>query len=92
MSHYRPLPQEMIKYARDDTHYLLYIYDRMRNELIRRSSFSVDNNLLVSVMNRSRDIAMKVYQKPILNEDDHLKLCYKFKRTLNHRQASIYKL
>lgn len=24
----RPLPEEMIKYAREDTHYLLYIYDR----------------------------------------------------------------
>lgn len=78
----------MINYARDDTHYLLYIYDRMRNELIRRST-STNDNLLTSVMNRSRDIAMKIYHKPTLNEGDHLKLCHKFKRTLNLRQASI---
>uniref|UniRef100_A0A804UM03 3'-5' exonuclease domain-containing protein n=4 Tax=Zea mays TaxID=4577 RepID=A0A804UM03_MAIZE len=29
----RPLPDEMIKYAREDTHYLLYIYDLMRQAL-----------------------------------------------------------
>ena len=34
----RPLPTQMERYAREDTHYLLYIYQRMRNELIRRST------------------------------------------------------
>ena len=29
----RPLPEEMQKYAREDTHYLLYIYDRIRIDL-----------------------------------------------------------
>jgi len=33
----RPLPAEMMLYARQDTHYLLYIYDRMRTELIEKS-------------------------------------------------------
>jgi len=26
----RPLPEEMLKYAREDTHYLLHIYDKLR--------------------------------------------------------------
>ena len=26
----RPLPEDMLKYARMDTHYLLYIYDRLK--------------------------------------------------------------
>ena len=30
----RPLPDEMQKYAREDTHYLLYIYDRIRIDLL----------------------------------------------------------
>ena len=34
----RPLSPQMERYAREDTHYLLYIYHRMRNELIRRST------------------------------------------------------
>src|SRR5690606_21054956 len=32
----RPLPSEMVKYARQDTHYLLYIYDRIRTELFKK--------------------------------------------------------
>jgi exosome complex exonuclease RRP6 len=30
----RPIPDEMLRYAREDTHYLLYIYDMMVNELL----------------------------------------------------------
>jgi len=33
----RPLPAEMLFYARQDTHYLLYVYDRLKNELIETS-------------------------------------------------------
>ena len=32
----RPLTEEMMKYAREDTHYLLYIYDCLRKELVER--------------------------------------------------------
>jgi len=27
---FRPLPEEYLRYAREDTHYLLYIYDCLR--------------------------------------------------------------
>ncbi|KAF4621790.1 hypothetical protein D9613_012206 [Agrocybe pediades] len=33
----RPLPEDMLKYARSDTHFLLYIYDNLRNALLDRS-------------------------------------------------------
>ncbi|KAL0939670.1 exosome complex exonuclease [Colletotrichum truncatum] len=33
----RPLPTEMLYYARSDTHYLLYVYDKIRNELVMKS-------------------------------------------------------
>ncbi|KAF8959127.1 hypothetical protein BDZ97DRAFT_1906257 [Flammula alnicola] len=33
----RPLPEDMLKYARCDTHFLLYIYDNLRNALLDRS-------------------------------------------------------
>ncbi|CAB4289058.1 unnamed protein product [Prunus armeniaca] len=29
----RPLPEEMVRYAREDTHYLLHMYDLMRSML-----------------------------------------------------------
>lgn len=34
----RPIPQEMLFYARSDTHFLLYIYDNLRNSLLARAS------------------------------------------------------
>ena len=43
----RPLSEEMLRYAREDTHYLLYIYDRLRAELLRQSG------MLESVVERS---------------------------------------
>ena len=34
----RPLGSEMMKYAREDTHYLLYIYDCIRKDLIEQGA------------------------------------------------------
>ncbi|CEL62627.1 exosome complex exonuclease RRP6 [Rhizoctonia solani AG-1 IB] len=34
----RPLPEEMLHYARADTHYLLHIYDHLRNALLEYSA------------------------------------------------------
>ncbi len=34
---YRPLPEEMLQYARSDTHFLLFIYDNLRNALLDRA-------------------------------------------------------
>lgn len=34
----RPLPKEMLDYARSDTHFLLNIYDKLRNALLEMAS------------------------------------------------------
>lgn len=34
----RPLPADYLKYAREDTHYLLHIYDRIRQDLLERGT------------------------------------------------------
>jgi len=54
----RPLPKEMTHYAREDTHSLLFIYDKLRNELIERGNAHA--NLLRSVWMRSRDLPESV--------------------------------
>lgn len=36
----RPLPDEMLEYARSDTHFLLFIYDNLRNALVDRGTTS----------------------------------------------------
>ncbi|UYV82342.1 CDC5L [Cordylochernes scorpioides] len=53
----RPLSVEMLTYARMDTHYLLYIYDLMKNELLDRESKT--KNVLITVFNRSKEICLK---------------------------------
>lgn len=83
----RPLPQEMIKYAREDTHYLLYIYDRMSNELIRRSNER--GSLLLTVLDNSRGICCRGYTRPLVSKESYLKLYYKHKRQFNAQQVCV---
>lgn len=54
----RPLPQEMVNYARFDTHFLLFIYRMMKAELVEKSDASA--NLLRVVMDKSRELCLKV--------------------------------
>lgn len=50
----RPLPNGYLRYAQEDTHYLLYIYDRLRNQLLEKSE------ALRSVYTKSKIICQKV--------------------------------
>ena len=84
---FRPLPPELINYAREDTHYLLYIYDRMRNELVRRGN--QNNNLLMSVLDRSRDVCLKRYEQPVFSEDDFVRLYHRNRRRFNAQQVCV---
>ena len=57
----------MMKYAREDTHYLLHIYDRMRQELLQKGTLNNPENpkaLLRAVMHKSGSLCLKVYEKP----------------------------
>ncbi|XP_022742692.1 protein RRP6-like 2 [Durio zibethinus] len=69
----RPLPDEMLRYAREDTHYLLYIYDLMRMKLLSmpRESEHCDAPL-VEVYKRSSDVCMQLYEKELLTENSYL--------------------
>jgi exosome complex exonuclease RRP6 len=57
----RPIPEVMLKYARSDTHFLLYIYDCIRNELAERDNAS--HNVSREVWRRSTSLCLKRYQK-----------------------------
>ncbi|KAH6606060.1 exosome complex exonuclease RRP6 [Trichoderma cornu-damae] len=59
----RPLPQEMMYYARSDTHYLLYIYDSIRNDLVQCSDRSdPDKDLISRVLEKSRELSLSRYE------------------------------
>ncbi|OAP58849.1 hypothetical protein AYL99_06146 [Fonsecaea erecta] len=57
----RPLPKDLVDYARSDTHYLLTIYDHMRNLLVNGSSPNV--NLTDYVLMQSKKEALQVYTR-----------------------------
>lgn len=59
----RPLPTGMFDYARSDTHYLLHIFDQLRNELVQNST--PRNNLVDYVLERSKGEALQVYERPV---------------------------
>ncbi|XP_058118506.1 exosome component 10 [Anopheles ziemanni] len=77
----RPLPETFIEYARKDTHYLLYICDRLRNELLEK-----DKNLLATVYEKSTLLCKQRYAKPIVNEDTIMNIYRRSRYVFDHRQ------
>ena len=60
----------MFDYARSDTHFLLYIYDNMRNELIEKSILSqFDGNLIDQVLRKSKEEAVQRYERPLYDTE-----------------------
>uniref|UniRef100_A0A673IU85 Exosome complex component 10 n=1 Tax=Sinocyclocheilus rhinocerous TaxID=307959 RepID=A0A673IU85_9TELE len=86
----RPLPDEMLKYAQADTHYLLYVYDRVRADL-----YDMGNGqptLIQQVWDKSRDLSLKKYVKPIFTEDSYMELYHKQKKNFNTQQQAAFRL
>lgn len=86
----RPLPEEMVRYAREDTHFLLYIYDCMRNQLIDRGNET--KNLLRSVYSKSSSICSTLYERPRFYQDSHLIVYDKYRGRLNQQQLECFRL
>lgn len=90
----RPLPEELFDYARSDTHFLLYIYDRMRNELLESSS--ADEDLLQIVLDRSKEESLQHYEYPVYRDDGTgsigwLKPLLNTSAMLSKEQFSVFK-
>ncbi|EHA8589139.1 protein RRP6-like 2 [Cocos nucifera] len=83
----RPLPDEMLKYAREDTHYLLHIYDLMTNRLI--SASTDENDLLLEVYKRSNVICMQLYEKELLTDASYLHIYGLQEADLNSKQLAV---
>ncbi|XP_018608621.1 exosome complex component 10 isoform X1 [Scleropages formosus] len=86
----RPLPQEMFEYARADTHYLLYTYDRIRLDLLEAANGQP--TLIQVAWQKSKTISLKVYMKPIYTEHSYLELYRKQKTTFNTQQLTAFRL
>lgn len=67
---HRPIPEEMLFYARSDTHFLLYIYDKIRNDLVQVSDRSdPDKDLIGRVLEKSRELSLSRHEHPEFNEE-----------------------
>ncbi|KAI7793989.1 exosome component 10 [Triplophysa rosa] len=86
----RPLPDEMLKYARADTHYLLYVYDRARADL--HDMGNGQPTLIQQVWSKSRDLSLKKYVKPIFTEDSYMELYRKQKKSYNTQQLAAFRM
>ena len=64
------MPEEMFFYARSDTHFLLYIYDMVRNELLEKSDrSSPETDLIGRVLRKSRELALNRYEHPTCDSE-----------------------
>ncbi|KAG4077921.1 hypothetical protein HA402_013855 [Bradysia odoriphaga] len=80
----RPLPEELILYARLDTHYLLYVWDSMKMDLLKLANERT--NLLESVFQSSTNICKKRYIKPRIQGDSYMDFYRKTGRVFDNRQ------
>lgn len=60
----------MFNYARSDTHFLLFIYDHLRNELLEKSDLSVDDgDLIAAVLTKSKKEALQRYERSFYDNE-----------------------
>ena len=90
----RPLPEDMLKYAREDTHYLLYIYDVLRKKLIYKSSLKNEDIMtgLLLTFKKSNEICLKQYTKPAVKSQEYYQVLGRNMTVLNKRNVSILKI
>ena len=73
----RPIPYKMIRYAKQASHYLLYMYNELKIQLINKTKEKTSSNLFVFVelaFNRSKEISCITYRKPDLKDFNYFKI------------------
>jgi len=83
----------MIKYAREDVHYLLYIYDRMRQDLVTEAAQQglESSQFLKSVLKKSCEICLQRYSKPKLKDESYYNLVLRNKLVLSTIKVKLLK-
>lgn len=83
----------MRKYAREDTHYLLYIYDRIRQDIVKTAleKKASPESYLKSVLNSSKEVTLKTYQKPATKNDAYYASLSRFQQIWSRQKVQIFK-
>ena len=84
----RPLSEDMLKYARMDTHFLLFIYDKIR-ELLRERDAGGDR-LVRSALSMSTQVAQLRYEKPVFSADAYLTVLNRSGRIMSPGQTGVF--
>ncbi|XP_019158071.1 PREDICTED: protein RRP6-like 2 [Ipomoea nil] len=86
----RPLPDEMLRYAREDTHFLLYIYDVMKVKLLSLSvNTESSSSPLAEVYKLSYEICMQLYTKDIWTDTSYLNIYGLPEAGFNAKQLAV---
>uniref|UniRef100_A0A1B6DM44 HRDC domain-containing protein n=1 Tax=Clastoptera arizonana TaxID=38151 RepID=A0A1B6DM44_9HEMI len=80
----RPLPERALVYAREDTHYLLYIHDNLKNDLIGDGN----SNVTVSTYFQSAEICKSRYIMPVYKADAYKDILKRAKKRFDNRQLT----
>jgi hypothetical protein len=87
----RPLPLEMLVYAQSDTHYLLYIYDQIRKDILTQHHGDVGG--IIAVLQSSQRTCLKRYEKDYFYPQGYLSILHrKATNTLTMEQTLILEL
>ena len=84
---------EMIKYAREDTHYLLFCYDKVRESIVQ---FAKDNDMdpkacMLEVLAKSKDISLRRYSKPQLKGNAYYNLMERNRAIMSDKKFEVLK-
>uniref|UniRef100_A0A2S2QFR5 Exosome complex component 10 homolog n=1 Tax=Sipha flava TaxID=143950 RepID=A0A2S2QFR5_9HEMI len=85
----RPLSPEAIYYARSDTHYLLYVYDMMKKDLLAMSTKQC--NYIELVFQRSVELCKLRYEVNILHDQSHMSMYKRSKKMFDIQQMYALK-
>ena len=85
----RPLSDDMIRYARQDTHYLLYIFENMKNELLAQPHEGDPFALMQKVLRNSTAIALSTYEKEVFTPNSFRAVIKSRSLTLSKEQAQV---
>jgi exosome complex exonuclease RRP6 len=84
----------MMKYAREDTHYLLYVYDCLRKELVEEGTKQNSKNpysLLKLAIHKSNGICLKTYEKHIVKDFNYFMILQRNETHNTLSQQSVLK-
>ncbi|KAG9019905.1 exosome nuclease subunit [Tulasnella sp. 427] len=84
----RPLPEEMLCYARSDTHFLLYVFDCLRNELLDRAQGQPND--IQTVLRNSATTALNFHVNEDFSKEGAHLLARKWNKGLWGKSLAIY--